>query len=217
MAALAALRRRARDAFWGALPPSRVIRRGPATVKRVALTFDDGPQPETEAYLEAMDRLGVPGTFFLMGDLSSERPEMLREYTRRGHQLGAHGWNHHAFPTLGIGGLRDQLRRTEAVIGPQPTGRPWVRPPYGALSARSLAQILAEGLTIAMWSFDSYDYDATDADQVVARCAPEAIGPGEVLLFHEGHAHTLAALPRIVDGLHRAGYECVTMADLIAS
>jgi peptidoglycan/xylan/chitin deacetylase (PgdA/CDA1 family) len=214
---LETLRKRAADALWSAVPASRVVRRGPTDVRRIALTFDDGPDDHTERYLDVLDKAGVPATFFIMGDLSGQRPGAVREYLRRGHQVAGHGWDHQAFPTLSNAELRDQLDRTAAVLGPTLSGRSWVRPPYGKLSPRSLAVVLRHGYTVALWSFDSLDYDVRDADALVARCAPEAISPGEILLFHEGQDHTLAALPRIIDGLLGAGYECVTMADLIAS
>lgn len=213
---LDALRRRARDVLFGALPPAYLIRRGPSGARRVALTFDDGPDELTEEYLAVLDRLGAPATFFIMGDRSSDRPQLIREYQRRGHQIAGHGWDHTAFPTLSTAGLRDQLRRTDAVLGPQPAGRPWVRPPHGALSGRVIAQLLGAGYTIAMWSFDSKDYEIKEPDALVERCDPSAMAPGEVLLFHEGQRWTLEALPRIVGNLRAAGYECVTMADLFA-
>lgn len=194
----------------------RVIRRGPGSARRVAITFDDGPQPLTNQYLDTLDRIGAAGTFFIMGDLTTAHPEMMREYVRRGHQLAGHGWNHRSFPTLSMSELRKQLVDTDASIGPQPAGR-WIRPPYGALSPRSLAQLLASGYTVALWSFESKDHEITDPDELAARCAPEHVSPGEVMLFHEGYAHTLAALPRIVGALREAGYECVTMWDLLSS
>jgi peptidoglycan/xylan/chitin deacetylase (PgdA/CDA1 family) len=206
-----------RNAALDALGPTRLIRRGPGTARRVALTFDDGPQPLTGAYLETLDRLGVPATFFLMGDLTAPHPEVVRDYQRRGHQVASHGWDHTAFPRLGPRALRDQLRRTDAVLGPQPAGRAWVRPPYGAISARVLAQLVTAGYTVALWSFDSFDHEVRDVDGLVARCDPDAIAPGEVLLFHEGQPWTLAALPAIVGRLRDAGYECVTMFDLFAA
>lgn len=212
---LGAIRQRAADTVYRAIP--RVLRRGPGHSRRVALTFDDGPQPLTGAYLDALDRLGVAATFFLMGDLSSERPELVREYVRRGHQVASHGWNHTAFPRLSPRELRDQLRRTDAVLGLQPVGRPWVRPPYGALSARALAQLVAAGYTVALWSFDSHDHELEDPATLAARCAPDRVTPGDVLLFHEGQRWTLDALPAIVGALTDAGYECVTMADLFAA
>jgi peptidoglycan-N-acetylglucosamine deacetylase len=212
--ALATLRRRVRDVVLDRMPPSLVVRRGPPGVRRVALTFDDGPDDLTGEYLELLDRLGVPATFFVMGDRSAARPEAVRQYVRRGHQIAGHGWDHQPFVRLSAGALRDQLRRTEAVLGPRPTRRPWVRPPHGALSPRVIAQLLAGGYTIALWSFDGKDYELTDPDALVARCDPAQLAPGDVLLFHEGQPWTLAALPRIVENLQRAGFECVTMADL---
>jgi peptidoglycan/xylan/chitin deacetylase (PgdA/CDA1 family) len=215
MGALATLRRTVRDAAFGVLP-SRIIRRGPATVPRVALTFDDGPMAMTHKYLDVLEKEGVAATFFVMGDQSSLHPEMLREYVRRGHQIAGHGWNHQAFPSLSPAGLRDQLRRTDAVIGPQPIGRPWMRPPYGKLSPRVIAQMLASGFTIALWSYESKDHEIEDADALVARVTSAPITAGEILLFHEGYRHTLDALPRIIAHLRAQGLECVTMADLFA-
>jgi peptidoglycan/xylan/chitin deacetylase (PgdA/CDA1 family) len=194
----------------------RILRRGPATARRVALTFDDGPDHLTPAYLDALDAAGVPATFFIMGDRSSNLIPMVREYQRRGHQVAAHGWDHRAFPDLSPGELRWHLRRTEAVLGPRPTVRPWVRPPYGRLSIRSVAQVLAEGFTIAMWSFEAGDHDVASADALVARVSPGKVEPGEVILLHEGSTITLAALPRIVANLQAEGFECVTMSDLFA-
>lgn len=207
---------RVKNAVFDAMPPSFVIRRGPATARRVAVTFDDGPDDLTGEYLDLLDRLAVPATFFVMGDRSSAQPQRVREYVRRGHQIAGHGWDHQSFPTLSTAALREQLRRTEAVLGPSTTPRPWVRPPHGALSPRTVAQLVGSGYTIALWSFDSKDYEIQDPDALVARCDPSRLAPGEVLLFHEGQRWTLEALPRIVANLRGAGFECVTMADLFA-
>ena len=211
-----ALRNRVRDAAFRMMPAGRFLRRGPSGVRRVALTFDDGPDHRTEEYLDLLDRYGAAATFFVMGDNSELRPDLVREMVRRGHQVASHGYDHNKFTELSRSALAAQLRATETVIGPQPAGR-WVRPPHGAINLRVVGQLFARGYTIAMWSFDSQDYMAKDPEAVVARCVPEAIGPGEVMLFHEGMGSTLAALPRVIEGLHRAGYECVTMADLYAT
>jgi peptidoglycan/xylan/chitin deacetylase (PgdA/CDA1 family) len=210
-----ALRSRLREAAYRLVPSGRLLRRGPAGHRRVALTFDDGPDHHTEGYLDVLDHYRVAATFFIMGDLSELRPDLVREYLRRGHQIGSHGYDHHKFTELTTRALAAQLRATEHAIGPQPAGK-WVRPPHGALGLRTIAQLLANDYVIAMWSFDSMDYGLKDADATAERCAPSAVAPGEVMLFHEGMPSTLAALPRIIEGLFGAGYECVTMADLFA-
>ncbi|MBK7540099.1 MAG: polysaccharide deacetylase family protein [Myxococcales bacterium] len=198
------------------LPPSLVVRRGPVGAKRVALTFDDGPLPLTDAYLRCLDDLGVAATFFLMGDLVEVDPGIVREYVRRGHQVAPHGYHHTMFSSMSSRELAGELRRCGEIFGTQAQARPWVRPPHGALNTRSLAVALASGWSIAMWSFDSYDYKLNSADDLVERCSPTAITDGEIVLMHEGQQWTLDALPRIVEGLRGAGLECVTMADLLA-
>ena len=193
-----------------------VLRRGPVTAKRVALTFDDGPHELTPRYLEMLDDLGVAATFFVAGEQAARHPELIREYIRRGHQVANHGYDHTRFTKLSRKQLLDQLERTEQAIGRQVTGRPWVRPPHGAMDPTSLVTMRAAGYVVALWTVDSLDYDTRDAAQLAERCSPAIVGPGDVLLFHEGQPWTLEALPRIVAALHGAGLECVTMHDLFA-
>ncbi len=193
----------------------RIVWRGPADARRVALTFDDGPHAMTERYLACLASLGAPATFFVMGYYVERRPDVVAEYLRGGHQVAGHGYYHKRFTRLSPGALRDQLARTEAALGPVPHGR-WVRPPHGSLGPVDGATMLASGYTVAMWSFDSRDHDGAAADVLAARCAPARCRPGDVLLFHEGQATTLAALPRVVDALRDGGFELVTMADLTA-
>lgn len=201
-----------RNAVFDRIP--YLLRRGPTTHRRVALTFDDGPDHLTTQYLDVLDDLGVPGTFFLIGEYADRHPELVREYLRRGHQIASHGYDHKRFTKLDPRALRDQCTRTEHSLGGQITGRPWVRPPHGSIDATSLVTLLASGYTVAMWSLDSCDYDDQDPAVLAARCAASAVAPGEVLLFHEGQQWTLEALPPIVRSLQQAGYECVTMHDL---
>jgi peptidoglycan-N-acetylglucosamine deacetylase len=211
----ASVRALVRNAVFDRVPG--VLRRGPTQARRVALTFDDGPDHMTGAYLDLLDRLGVPATFFLLGKYAVERPGDVRDYLRRGHQIAGHGYDHRRFTKLGRRELLDQCARTERAMGGQPTGRPWVRPPHGSLDAGSLLTLITAGYTVAMWTLDACDYSDKDPASLAARCAPEHVAPGEVLLFHEGQQWTLDALPKIVEGLHGAGYECVTMQDLFAT
>lgn len=202
-----------KNAVYDAVPG--VLRRGLATSRRVALTFDDGPDHMTERYLDLLDDLGVPATFFLLGERSADHPELVRDYLRRGHQIAGHGYDHQRFTKLGRRALLEQCAKTDSAMGGQLSGRPWVRPPHGSLDATSLLNLLVAGYTVAMWSVDSYDYSTTDADEVVQRCS--GITAGDVVLFHEGQQWTLDALPRIVAAIHASGLECVTMHDLFAS
>jgi peptidoglycan/xylan/chitin deacetylase (PgdA/CDA1 family) len=216
--ATAALRRQVKslvkDTVYRAVPRSRLVQRGPANLRQVALTFDDGPDKLTGAYLDLLDELDVRATFFVVGTACELEPELMRDYVRRGHQIASHGYDHTRFTRLPWSALRDQLQRTNELFGPRSTARPWVRPPYGDVDARVLAQLLAGGNFIAMWSLDSHDYEIRDPEEVAARCSPRHVSSGEVILLHEGQQWTLDALPRIVLGLRDAGYEMVTMAKM---
>jgi peptidoglycan-N-acetylglucosamine deacetylase len=209
----ASVRALVKNAVFDAFPG--VLRRGPTRSRRVALTFDDGPDHLTERYLETLDELGVPATFFLIGQYAAEHPDLVRAYLRHGHQVAGHGFDHARFTHLGRRALLDQCAHTDSALGGQISGRPWVRPPHGAVDATSLLNLVTAGYTVAMWSVDSRDYETRDPAEVAANCSHTAAG--DVVLFHEGQQWTLDALPEIVATIHAAGLECVTMHDLFAS
>jgi peptidoglycan/xylan/chitin deacetylase (PgdA/CDA1 family) len=209
------LRSYVRDAVFDRVPG--LLRKGPAVGNRIALTFDDGPDELTPTYLDMLDDLGVPATFFLLGENVERHPELVREYLRRGHQIANHGHDHRRFTELSRGEMLEQCARTEAAIGGQSSGHSWVRPPHGSIDATSLVSLLAARYMIALWSVDSGDYRDRDVASLAATCAPDMVGGGDVVLFHEGQPWTLDALPRIVSALHGAGYELVTMHDLFAA
>lgn len=194
----------------------RLRRRGPTHTQRVSLTFDDGPDERTVEYLALLEELGVPATFFVCGNAVDRHPQLVTDYLRHGHQLASHGYDHARFTKLSRAQLLAQCAKTEAAIGGQPSGSPWVRPPHGSLDTSSTLTLLASGFTVALWTIDSCDHSDRDTDSLVARCT-DTIASGDVLLFHEGQAWTLAALPRIVEAIHARGLECVTMFDLFES
>jgi peptidoglycan-N-acetylglucosamine deacetylase len=194
-----------------------LVRKGPPNARRVAITFDDGPDHLTTKYLDLLDELGVPATFFVIGARAEANPTLIREYLRRGHQVAGHGFDHARFPKLTRRELMEQVTRTDRALGFQITGHSWVRPPHGSIDAASLVTLVTAGYKVAMWSLDSCDYGTDDPATIAATCSPDRISAGEVLLFHEGQQWTLDALPRIIAGVHGAGYECVTMHDLLAA
>lgn len=203
-----------KNAVFDRLPG--VLRRGPLASRRIALTFDDGPDELTPKYLELLDDLGVPATFFLNGKQAAAHPDLVREYIRRGHQIANHGYDHQTFSKLSRKDLLDQIDRTEDAIGGQVTGRTWVRPPHGVVDPLSLVTLRSRGCVVALWSVDSGDHAEQDATVLAERCSPANVSGGDVLLFHEGQPWTLEALPRIVSALLASGLECVTMHDLFA-
>src|SRR4051794_30978051 len=173
------VRARVKNAVFDAFPG--VLRRGPTKSRRVALTFDDGPDDLTERYLDVLDELGVPATFFLIGQRASDYPDLVRAYLRRGHQIAGHGHDHTRFTKLGRRALLAQCAQTETALGGQASGGRWFRPPHGSLDASSLLHLVTSGYTVAMWSVDSRDYGTHDPAEVAANCGHTTAG--DVLLF----------------------------------
>jgi peptidoglycan-N-acetylglucosamine deacetylase len=183
--------------------------------KRVALTFDDGPDTMTNAYLDVLADLGVRATFFLIGEQLARDADCALEYLRRGHEIGGHGWTHEAFSPMSSTRLGDELARMDAIL-PRPYGhRPFVRPPRGILSLRALLRLAAAGYVTVLWSLDSDDCRTRDPRVVEGRLDPTNVAPGEVILLHEMQAWTLKALPAVVRRLRAAGYELVTVGELM--
>jgi peptidoglycan-N-acetylglucosamine deacetylase len=210
------LRARLRRVAAEVLPRAVLVRQGPRTTrKRIALTFDDGPHALTDAYLDELDRFAARATFFVVGKNCEAHPAALRRIVARGHEVAGHGFTHTAFTELDAGRLRDELERTAALLPPARTARRLVRPPTGATSLRSLARCARAGYTTVLWSRDSDDCRTLVPDEVAARVSPDVVRSGDIVLLHESQAWTLAALPRILEGLVRAGFETVPVGELL--
>jgi peptidoglycan/xylan/chitin deacetylase (PgdA/CDA1 family) len=189
----------------------------PRTVPgRVALTFDDGPTSLTPKLLEVLAKLDVRGTFFVIGELCAARPDLVRAIADAGHELASHGYTHRRFTALSRRELETELSRTRELLPRPSTSRPLVRPPYGSISPYSLLICAQRGFTTVLWSLNSHDWRLQDAGAVARTTLTQHATPGEILLFHEGQAWTLDALPAIVGGLRQAGHELVTVGELLA-
>jgi len=201
------------------VPPSLVAWSGPkkrGSSRRVALTFDDGPNELTHAYLSVLRRYDAKATFFVVGELCARHPELVNDIARAGHALAGHGYTHRRFTELSPAELRDELERTQALLPESGRRRPFVRPPHGAVSLSSTLGCARAGFTIVLWSHDSGDWRTERADDVV-RTFDTALEPGAIVLFHEGQDWTLDALPEILRSLRKAGHELCTVGDLLGA
>lgn len=183
--------------------------------KKVALTFDDGPDHLTPRYVELLDDVGVRATFFLIGERAERHLGSVRALVAAGHEVASHGFTHKAFPDMGAGELVDELLHTHEVLPPTVTQRPLVRPPKGAVSPSSLVRTAAAGFASVLWSLDSDDCRTTDPAVVAAVVSPKNVHPGEVVLLHEGQEWTLTALQTIIPRLRSEGFEFVTVGELM--
>jgi peptidoglycan/xylan/chitin deacetylase (PgdA/CDA1 family) len=211
-----ATRRLGKTLAEATLPQSLVVWRGPSGLRRVALTFDDGPTDLTRDYMDVLDGAGARATFFVVGELCDRNPAIVADMAKRGHELAGHGYTHRKFPDLlELGLLDEELTRTAGLLPPSPRRRPIVRPPHGAVSLKSFVACARAGFTTVLWSLDSGDWRTHRTSDVVAAVVGREVEPGAIVLLHEGQAWTLDALRTIVGRLKEAGHELVTVGELL--
>jgi peptidoglycan/xylan/chitin deacetylase (PgdA/CDA1 family) len=174
----------------------------------VSLTFDDGPHPQvTPAVLDLLRQWESKATFYVIGGLAAEHPELVRRAAAEGHAVGNHTWTHADLSTLPSEAVRDELARTseviEATIGRPPTT--W-RPPYGVHDDAIDAEAEALDLQLQLWSegTDGFDWAGLSARAIADRVVGNA-EPGSIVLLHDIHQNTLDALPLLLEGLHAKG------------
>jgi peptidoglycan-N-acetylglucosamine deacetylase len=131
----------------------------PPPLQRVALTFDDGPEPgQTEHILEVLERHQVPATFFMIGEKARRHPDLVAAVQRSGHHLiGNHSWIHPNFHTIAVDAQARKVRDTEAALGAALNPKLF-RYPYGNSSRETNALLKTEGfeaLVAAGYTFGS--------------------------------------------------------------
>ncbi|WP_410586611.1 polysaccharide deacetylase family protein [Amycolatopsis sp. lyj-23] len=169
----------------------------------VALTFDDGPYPETTpALLAALG--GTRATFFLWGEHAAAHPELVRAIAAAGHAIGNHTWTHRHLTTLAAAEQDQEVRRTQDLLTRLTGIRPALfRPPYGDTDATVAKTLVAHELTEVLWTVDTRDWAGCTTEEIAA--AAGAVRPGGVVLMHEGRPATLDAVPRILAALIARG------------
>jgi peptidoglycan/xylan/chitin deacetylase (PgdA/CDA1 family)/uncharacterized membrane protein YbhN (UPF0104 family) len=196
------------------------LRSGRADAAQVALTFDDGPGPDTPAVLDALDRAGAKATFFVLGRAALERPELVREAARRGHLVALHGFSHRKLHLARRRTVAEELDRgAEAVrcAGVEPA--PFFRAPHGFKGPVLGRALRRRALTLVGWTRGVWDTERPGAAAIAER-ACDRMRAGEILLLHDGcgtpgldprRDQTAAAIPDIVRRWRDAGFEFVTV------
>jgi peptidoglycan/xylan/chitin deacetylase (PgdA/CDA1 family) len=183
-------------------------------VKCVALTFDDGPAAqETATLLTYLAKYDARATFFVVGQNVAAHPELVRAEARAGNEIGNHSWNHPNLTGLSPAQINSQLDRTSAAIkaatGKEPT---LFRPPYGAINAKVRK---ATRLSPVLWDVDTEDWKYRDAAKI-AQTVIAQTGRNDVILMHDIHPTSVAAVPEILRTLTARGYRFVTVSQLRA-
>jgi cellulose synthase/poly-beta-1,6-N-acetylglucosamine synthase-like glycosyltransferase/peptidoglycan/xylan/chitin deacetylase (PgdA/CDA1 family) len=193
--------------------------------RRIALTFDDGPDPTwTPRIAAALRRLRVPATFFVVGSKVVRHPGLVARLYRDGFELGNHTFTHVDLASVPSWERRLQITLTQsALAGAVGVGSRLVRPPYSSTpaavtsaQARALADVAARGYVIVLSDLDGEDWRRPGVGAIVKAATP-AGDSGGIVLLHDGggnRSQTLAAIERLVPRLRARGFRFVTVSRL---
>ena len=178
----------------------------------IALTFDDGPKASTTPIvLDTLEKNGARATFFVLGSLAINNPEIIQRMVKLGCQVGNHTYSHPNLKALSSSNVANQINNTQSIIKDITGFEPSViRPPYGSYNNRIME--IAQKPFI-LWSVDTLDWKYRDAEYVKNHVLSHA-SDGAIILMHDIHASTAEAIKSIVPELIKRGYQLVTVEDL---
>lgn len=181
--------------------------------KKIALTFDDGPDADTPRLLDALRRYRAHATFFVVGNKASSTAPTLKRTIDEGHELGNHTWSHPYLTQLPAAQIDRQIIDTQEAIR-QATGGytpRLVRPPYGAIDDTVTAHL--HGLQPILWTVDTRDWLDKDARVIYDRIMAEA-KQRSIILLHDIHPTSVDAAIRAIRDLRADGWQLVTVSQL---
>jgi cellulose synthase/poly-beta-1,6-N-acetylglucosamine synthase-like glycosyltransferase/peptidoglycan/xylan/chitin deacetylase (PgdA/CDA1 family) len=219
------------DESYDGIPLSYNIDQIGAADKKIALSFDDGPDPQwTPKILDVLKQKNVPGVFFVIGNMANQRPDILKREYAEGHEIGNHTFTHPKFDEISRTQIRWELNLTQRLIESTLGVKSILfRPPYGIDHQPEYAEEVAQlpypqelGYLIIGQRIDPDDWSLRDGKPIPAKEIVDSVlrqaNRGNIVLLHDGggdRSQTIAALPQIIDALRAKGYQFVAVSDLI--
>ena len=188
--------------------------------KVIALTFDDGPWPETtEKILATLKKENIKATFFMIGQPLRSFPEIGKKVAAAGHAIAnhtEHHWYHSMSPLVAQREIDDAAKVIKEVLNVETD---YFRPPGGVLTNGLVAYAHSKKQSVLMWSVDSNDsHPRRPSPEAMIKTVISQATPGGIVLMHDGggsHDNTARALPEMIAQLRKAGYKFVTMPELL--
>ncbi|MGE7842502.1 polysaccharide deacetylase family protein [Lysinibacillus sp. NPDC093712] len=194
-------------------PTKPPVSPGDPNVKRIALTFDDGPHPKvTEQILNTLDKYHAKATFFMLGSRVKHYPDIARDVLARGHEIGNHTWNHPVLTKMPLEQVLKEYTSTaneiELAIN---QGATVFRPPYGATNDEINEKI---PVPVVLWSIDTLDWKHRNS-QLLLTYIKSNLHNNSIVLMHDIHQSTADGLDAVLAYLQGEGYEFVTVSEIL--
>ncbi|MGI9036186.1 MAG: polysaccharide deacetylase family protein [Pyrinomonadaceae bacterium] len=198
--------------------------RGNSGGNSVALTFDDGPAPDTPAILDFLRDENIKATFFLIGSAVEKYPEIAKRIAKEGHEIGNHSYSHPIYLFCTPQRTRRELEMTQAIIEKTVGYAPKLaRPPCGVRTPAYFAAAKNLGLQTVQWSDAGFDWQNISAAEIAGKIL-ETVQSDSIILLHDGDAalendrrETVKSLPLILKGLRAKNLSVAPLAELIGA
>lgn len=182
-------------------------------VKRVALTFDDGPHPQyTEQLLDSLKERNVHATFFVTGEHAELHPDIIKRMHDEGHLIGNHTYSHIQLTNSNRDKFREELIKTNEILY-EITGDEiqYVRPPYGSWDKKLESDL---NMFPVLWNIDPLDWCTANSSRV-ARSVISKVSENDIILMHDYYDTSVEAAIMVVDELTKQGYTFVTVEEIL--
>lgn len=188
--------------------PGRFIWRLAPASRDIALTFDDGPNPQyTPAVLDLLARLGVKATFFMVGRRVDRHPQLVRRMVGEGHSIGGHSYDHTVITTQSPDRLAADLGQCRAAMrAAADVDSDLFRPPKGEVNFSSIRRVCHLGYRLVHWTKTYGDYKQDSVSALLGRIDNQPPAGGDILLFHDHNPYTVAALAWEIPRWKKAGF-----------
>ena len=192
------LRDRARASSWWVAVPARRIKDldigGRLPSCAIALTFDDGPDPDvTPKLLELLDAHSTRATFFMCGLAAQRHPGLVRSVVAAGHTIGGHSWDHRPVHNLSESEWRRQIDDTHGLLEDLSGGQVrWFRPPRGRTDRHTREKLRRRGVATVYWSSAGRDWRLRDPE-LIAGAVLDDLDTGAIVLLHDAIADFLSS------------------------
>ena len=196
----------------------------PMTAPRIALTFDDGPNPQaTPRLLRLLDAHRIHATFFLLGRNVLRFPHLAAEIAAAGHEIGNHTHSHMVLPLLPRRAMLHELERTSHLIQSATGHRPqFVRPPLGWFSAAVLRTLAEQGYRPVLGDVHPRDSSRHGAGVIATRVLAR-VQPGSIVILHDGvpygradRSQSIDAVAMVIERLQQLEFGFGTVSHLLA-
>lgn len=183
------------------------------TEKKVAITFDDGPNPDyTEMLLAGLKERGVSATFFLLGKEVERYPKIVEDIYADGHLIGTHSYEHVNLNNLCDAAAVEQVDKTNQAIHELTGEYPeYIRPPFGSWKCNLDYETK---MIEVLWDVDPLDWK-TDNSDVIAKRVVDKVQENDIILLHDASESSVNAAFKIIDELKKEGYTFVTVDEIL--